>query len=1300
MKLRLALLLFFTFWVVTSYGQYQQEKYGQNRVQYKEFDWLYYGTDNYDVHYYTLGDEYAKVALDVLDTEFEKLTDLIGYSPFAKTKIFIYNSTIDLMQSNIGVGQPVFTIAGETKFVKLQLEVAYPGSIIEFRKELKYKLAHTLLSDMMFGGSLADVFQSSYLLNLPEWFTEGAARFVAYGWDIEMDDYLRDFLSKVEDKRIKNFSRLEDEEAALVGQSVWNYIAVRYGNSNLSNILNLTRIIRDEEASIASSLGISYEQFRYEWAEYYGHPLAAINTNYIAPEKDDRIVRTLKEDAVLTKLKISPDGTKIAYVQNFNGKYKIIIRDLESNKERVAYKGGYHIIDQEISYHLPLIDWITDTELGIVEAWNGRNFLVTYHLENRTITKKSLVRFNQINNISFNDNGKLAILSADIKGQTDLYLLSMKRNAVKRLTKDPWDDLYPEFIPGTDAIVFSSNRTNESIGYTPSESSKTPDVLNLFAYDLDTTTTRLFRLTNTLSNDIKPVPFGKDTIYYISDLKGINNMYRFSFRDSTFTQVTNFRTSLQDYDINQYTNDLSFLMLNKGKSKIYLNQQYDLGRTVFTPPTLRHQVKQLEYIREQREARNPDLEDEEDDEWSFLGADSVVNVEDDIGFGAYEFILDDYKALLDTANQQEESEFIDLDNYQFDVTATQKLEDQNSISAQFDNPLSFLFGDEILQRKDSLASDSVGIRDLEYDNPMNLMFEQELNAIQSGDRDSLEQIGLLYRHPDEFQFEQDSTQYADTEDINYRHPFGYQFEDQEEPQSDSATVSSEFIDLENYKFGDIQERRTEGFLSDFRQKKGQDFLGSGRGNFAVDTTLAQAPKGDFIDTDDYQFEDEGEAAEEEDIFSFLSVYLQIQKEPTVTGPQPFETSFMVDNVVTNFVIDPYRGFGVLMETQMSDVLENHKFNGGFLAISDFQSGDFFAQYRFLKYTIDLKARYDRSTIFKEGQEPLTIDTSLPLSTYRQKYKKNTFTLGAALPINASTRFEVDGFMLFTDFYNLHEHVLAITEPLNPPLIAIESHYTYTGMRAAWVFDNTLTHGLNLFEGTRGKIMFEHFQNLTDNSRSFSNINVDLRRYQKIHRELIVASRFYYGRSVGNRPKKYMLGGMDNWFAHDRGFGFRTDNTNQLETPLSFSNFKDNTDVLFSEFVNLRGFDYNRLSGSNVMTFTSELRWPVFKYFTRGAIPSDFARNFQIIGFYDVGSAWTGISPFSEENDVDRRVVQISEQSPFKATIKTSRTPWFASYGFGIRTVMMGYYTRLDVAKPIEDYRVGPTRWYITIGYDF
>ncbi len=264
-----------------------QEKFGENRVQYKNFHWRYLSSESFDVYYYDNGDKIANDAIKYLDSEFDRITDILGYAPYSKAKIVLYISVGDLQQSNVGVNQSDFTIGGQTDFFKSQVEIAYPGTQSEFKKELVLKFTQMLISDMMYGGSLSDMFQSSYLLSLPEWFINGAANYIAFGWDVEMDDYVRDIFTKGKPRKLNKYS---GEDAALIGQSVWNFIAEKYGTGNISNILNLTRIIRNDQKSISNTLGLSYKDFIQEWSKYYREETNAVKETYKLPSADNRLV--------------------------------------------------------------------------------------------------------------------------------------------------------------------------------------------------------------------------------------------------------------------------------------------------------------------------------------------------------------------------------------------------------------------------------------------------------------------------------------------------------------------------------------------------------------------------------------------------------------------------------------------------------------------------------------------------------------------------------------------------------------------------------------------------------------------------------------------------------------------------------------------------------------------------------------------------------------------------------------------------------------------------------------------------
>src|SRR5688500_471879 len=117
---------------ILSEAQQAREVFGRNRIQYKKFDWVYISSENFDVYYYDNRRAVATEAIQFLESEFDRITDLIGYPPYLKTKIFLYNSVTDKQQSNTGLSQTSFNSGGETEFIQPYVEIAHPGNLDDF----------------------------------------------------------------------------------------------------------------------------------------------------------------------------------------------------------------------------------------------------------------------------------------------------------------------------------------------------------------------------------------------------------------------------------------------------------------------------------------------------------------------------------------------------------------------------------------------------------------------------------------------------------------------------------------------------------------------------------------------------------------------------------------------------------------------------------------------------------------------------------------------------------------------------------------------------------------------------------------------------------------------------------------------------------------------------------------------------------------------------------------------------------------------------------------------------------------
>jgi len=806
-----------------------------------------------------------------------------------------------------------------------------------------------------------------------------------------------------------------------------------------------------------------------EWQNFYSDQANYVKNSYVSPPNDQWVMTRMKNDTRFHQVKLSPDGTKLAFTKNYRGRYTVLVRTLETGQEQQVISGGYKVINQRVDYEIPLISWSDDNTLGVINVVKGNYTFWLYDIASKSKIPTTLENFEQIKSFDFNTNGRLAVMSADRKGKNDIYLMSVRRGRLRQLTADHFDDLSPAFIPNSNTIVFSSNRTTDSLSIDVSDLKKlNQSNFNLYFFNLDTTTNVLAKITNTISLDTKPIPRNEYEIYYLSDQKGIVNIFKYNLLDSLYTQITNYSSSLISYDLDFTSGQMAAVVLDEQESRIIVEKNLDFNQNIFTPLTRRQQVGQAKFLNERRKLKQ-----------------EVKRSETPV-------------------------------NLQFDVV-------------------------------------------------------------------------------------------------------------------EKDTTAKEVID--------------------------------------------DLPEG-VINTDNYVF-DQDVLQKQQESGSFLNQYRRQQTKSQIVGPLPYETKFSANNLITSMVIDPLRGFGILLETQLNDLLENHRFYGGIMATTDLRSGDIFAEYQYLKNLLDYSGKYSREVIYWNTESAL------------QRYSKNVFEVGASLPLTPKIRVTFKPFYMLTRYEDLDPTLLSSPGPPYPSNIGD----SYLGFKSELTLDNSVSIGRNLIEGSRGKLVFGHQESITDRSLSFSSISLDIRHYQTIHREITFATRLFYGRFFGQNPQSYLLGGMDNWF-------FNQTNYNGKDNPLNVSGNVDNSQLLFVEYVtSLRGFEYATFYGENALLFNAEIRVPIIRYLHRGPISSNFLKNLQLLGFYDLGSSWSGVSPFERENSVNTEIIK-EPGSPFQAEIQNFKNPWLSSYGVGLRTVLLGYYMKFDLAWPIEDYKVGVMKLHVTLGYDF
>ncbi|MDX1904447.1 MAG: translocation protein TolB, partial [Thermonemataceae bacterium] len=505
---RKLILLFLFLGVTLAKAQVEgitQRPFGKNRVQFKEFDWRMKTSPNFEVYYYDYGSGIADFAIVYAENEFNRITNLLGHNPSNKTKLFIYNSLTDLQQSNVGLeNENSRTVGGQTNFIKPKIEIPFTGSLFEFKKELSFGIAQIFTNEMMYGGSIREILKNGALLSLPDWFMPGVAAFTAEPWSSEMDDYMRNAIFY---RQLKSPHKLAAKEAQWVGHSIWNYIAIKYGEINISSILNLTRIVRDEKIAISSTLGLPYEVFIEEWQNYYKEIAKKAKEDYEKLEYDKRIKNNNPKQKIYNDVKINAEGRFVAFSENRNGRFRVIVKDLERNRKKVVFRGGFRMNSQRINENTPLLAWSDDDKLAILYTKKGQtNFkLLGINGKKRKILEhRTFAFFNNPTSLDVSADATHLLVSSDRTGSAgvqagmnDIYLYNIPNQSMKRISSDLYDDKDAVFVGKfNNQIIFSSNRLADSLNVPPGNFATILDNYDLFLYRPDSSSNRLERLTN------------------------------------------------------------------------------------------------------------------------------------------------------------------------------------------------------------------------------------------------------------------------------------------------------------------------------------------------------------------------------------------------------------------------------------------------------------------------------------------------------------------------------------------------------------------------------------------------------------------------------------------------------------------------------------------------------------------------------------------------------------------------------------------------------------------------------------
>ncbi len=358
------------------------------------------------------------------------------------------------------------------------------------------------------------------------------------------------------------------------------------------------------------------------------------------------------------------------------------------------------------------------------------------------------------------------------------------------------------------------------------------------------------------------------------------------------------------------------------------------------------------------------------------------------------------------------------------------------------------------------------------------------------------------------------------------------------------------------------------------------------------------------------------------------------------------------------------GFNVFLGASLTDLLEDYRIEGGVKISTSFVNNEYVLRLS------DLHKRLDKSITYHRN----VVDASNGYYYRRTFTNEGLFTL--TYPFN-----EVLSLRGTAIYRNDHAVYLSIDDLS----LAEPDHYdNWAGLRAEFVLDNTRLLATNIHTGTRSKVFAEYYQLISRNTTNLAVVGFDVRDYRRLWRSLIWANRIAGSASFGRNRLIYYMGGVDNWI------GAKFDPSTPVDQDMDYA--------YQTLATNMRGFRQNIRNGNSFLVFNSEIRFPIFACLIDRPINYEFIKNFQIIGFGDIGTAWTGLNPYDLDNSL--YTTHYTDGS-LDISVTEQKEPVVGGIGVGLRTTVFGYFVRFDVAWGIEDHNINKKpQFYFSFNLDF
>lgn len=556
-------------------------QFGKNRVHYRQHDWMYIQTKHFDIYFSEEGKDAAEFTAQSAEAALENINSRLNYQLNNRIALIVYNSHNEFQETNTSDGYLSQGIGGFTEPFKNRVVFPFEGSYSKFKHVIHHELVHAVMRDMLYGGTIQNIIAKGITLQLPIWYHEGMAEYLASGWETNSDMFIRDAAIN---EYLPDINRLNGYFAYRGGQALFRYIAETYGDEKIAELLNNVKGKGNVNAGFKASIGIDLEELNEKWKK-------DIKKKFwpeIATRQDpDEIAKRLTNNKKLGGFynispAISPQGDKVVFISDREIYLDIYVMNSFDGKviDKVIESGRTENLE-ELNVLYPTLTWAPDNN-RIALTSKREGYDVVKIIDTETGDDEDLpFQLHGIESVSWSPDGNsIALLGSSAK-QSDIYIYHFQTKQLQNITNDIFSEYLPSWSPDSKIIIFSSDRNGfakdqviqDGITMSNMESFQ----MDLYLIELESE--KISRVTDWYYSDEKSAVFSPDgkEILFVSDFNGIDNIYK---KEISFNKKNNLEET-EPIAVTNSLNGIESISTSADGKKLVFSSFFKSGFNIF-----------------------------------------------------------------------------------------------------------------------------------------------------------------------------------------------------------------------------------------------------------------------------------------------------------------------------------------------------------------------------------------------------------------------------------------------------------------------------------------------------------------------------------------------------------------------------------------------------------------------------------------------------------------------------------------------------------------------------------------------